>query len=226
MITDEELAGLPAKTKKNPDVVEMYRRHDYIDAYAMHTDMRVAQDGYRGAVGAVGDWDRHGDLQLRFLRRVGLKPDDALLDVGCGTGRLARKAIPYLMPDRYYGVDISRLAVAAAVSMLESEGFCGRYHLSTEWPDVQVDVAWAFSVTIHLPSDEMLLMMRRVAERMRAAGRFYFSYVPERVTRRTGLKQFRHRLDDYVSCAALAGFAVRDCPDWDGEQRVMEATLR
>jgi hypothetical protein len=41
-----------------------------------------------------GDFDLGGRIQLGVLLRQGLRPTDTLLDLGCGSGRLALKAIP------------------------------------------------------------------------------------------------------------------------------------
>ena len=49
-LTQEELDALPAKTKKHQNVMDLYLAHDYITAYSMHTDMRVAESP-EGAIG-------------------------------------------------------------------------------------------------------------------------------------------------------------------------------
>lgn len=66
---------------------------------------RVASGEQREIIGGL--WDEVGRLQLDFLRRQGLEPHHTLLDIGCGSGRFAVKAVPYLEPNHYFGIDLS-----------------------------------------------------------------------------------------------------------------------
>jgi hypothetical protein len=81
-LTDELLASMGDKQRKNPDVVRLFQTYPYMEAYAKHTDMRVRTLGLPGAVGADADWERHGDLQSKFLIAQGLRPHHVLLDYG------------------------------------------------------------------------------------------------------------------------------------------------
>ena len=221
-VTDVELAALPAKTKRHSEVVQLYRAHDFRTAYAMHTDWRIAEHGYRNAIGDAKDWDRHGDLQAQFLIGEGLTPPDTLLDIGCGTGRLARKLAPYLLPGGYYGVDLSDAAVACARALSVEEGWAKRLpRLATRWPSGRTfSFLWAFSVTIHLPVEMLVELMRNAAAMMDERSRFYFSYVPEARDERTGFKQFRHTIETIIASTTAAGLTFEPVTSWTGEQRI------
>jgi SAM-dependent methyltransferase len=227
-ISEGELAGLPAKAKKHPAVVRMYREHDFLTAYAKHTDWRVGVNGYKGAIGSVDDWERHGQLQFEFLRSQGLRTHHHLLDLGCGTGRLARKVVPYLEYQHYTGVDISSRALDSANELASREGWASRKPEFTMVIDSlrQFDFIWAFSVFIHLPADLMAETMYEVAKTMNGESRFLWSYVPEKIDARTGLKQFRHTLATYQRAAESAGLTFADVPEWNGEQRIALSVLR
>ena len=222
-LTQAELDALPAKTKQNPEIVKLYLEHDFLTAYAKHTDERVASSGYKGAIGAEKDWERHGDVQLEFLKSQGLGTKNSLLDVGCGTGRLARKAVPYLDPCHYFGYDISAGALDALRDLSIEEGWSARYPFlssADEWHlDPPMDFVWAFSVFIHLPDEECHRLMKRVAGWLAPQGKFFFSYVPEKIEIRTGLKQFRHTLECYKNMCASADLSFEDVP-WSAEQRI------
>lgn len=229
-LTHEELAAMPAKTKKHADVVALYLEHDFLTAYAKHTDKRVREDGPESAIGAKHDWERHGELQFEFLRSQGLRQEDQFLEIGCGTGRLARKLVPWLDEGCYTGVDISEAALAAAKSLAVTEGWAEKFPLFDHVDRLSaarnsIDVAWAFSVFIHLPVSEVIRTMRRVAGVLRPGGLFYFSYVPELREERTGLKQFRHTWAAWVHCAEQSGFAFERVERWRGEQHMARAWI-
>ena len=63
----------------------------------------IASLGHRAYVG--GRWDEIGDLQWRFLLNHGLRPETFLLDIACGSLRLGCRAIPYLAPGHYLGIE-------------------------------------------------------------------------------------------------------------------------
>jgi SAM-dependent methyltransferase len=52
-----------------------------------------------------------GRRQLAILTDAGLCPDHDVLDIGCGTGRLAYECAGYLVDGSYTGVDVSRPAI-------------------------------------------------------------------------------------------------------------------
>ena len=58
-----------------------------------------------------GDFKAIGEGFARRLVKAGLKPDDCILDVGCGQGRMARPLVEYLTTGRYEGFDVDLAAV-------------------------------------------------------------------------------------------------------------------
>lgn len=219
-LTEAELAAMPPKTKKDPETVALYLEHGFLEAYALHTARRIELTGHQAAVGAGDNWDAHGNLQRDFLIHQGLKPRHRLLDIGCGTGRLARKIVPYLEPGRYLGVDIAPAAIAAALKVGEVEGWIDLDPTFAvgEIPDPdqtpRFDFLWSFSVFIHLPQEIMESVMRRAAAVMHSKSLFYWAYVPEPKAWRSGVKQFRHTLADYRHAAEQAGITFEDVPGW------------
>jgi hypothetical protein len=216
-LTEKELAEMPAKATRDQEVNALYQEHDFIDAYAMHTALRIQRTGYQAAIGGGDNWDEHGTLQRDFLISQGLKPLHSLLDIGCGTGRLARKVAPYLALGSYRGVDIAAAAISAAQDLSRAEGWQGwaKFYLGEIPENIgPIDYLWSFSVFIHLPQSIMESVMARAAAVMHADSRFYWAYAPEPKSYRSGMKQFRHTLQDYQTAAANSGLTFADVPDW------------
>jgi SAM-dependent methyltransferase len=67
--------------------------------------LAAGADHYRAYVGPPGRYDSIGASQFALLFLLGLREEHRLLDFGCGSLRLGRLAIPYLLSDRYFGVD-------------------------------------------------------------------------------------------------------------------------
>src|ERR1700722_2792071 len=61
------------------------------------------EDAHKKAVG--GDFETVGHLEFQLLRSIGLKEESSVIDVGCGSGRLASQLAPWLRGP-YLGTDI------------------------------------------------------------------------------------------------------------------------
>jgi hypothetical protein len=60
---------------------------------------------YRSFVGPEQKYDLVAAIQFNLLVFLGLREHHSLLDIGCGSLRGGRLFIPYLLPDRYYGIE-------------------------------------------------------------------------------------------------------------------------
>jgi SAM-dependent methyltransferase len=125
-----------------------------------------------------------GQRQLDVLTEVGLQPDHDLLDIGCGTGRLAYECADFLDGGTYTGVDVSRKAVdwlrenyASQLPSLRFDHldvYSYKYQQDVDktaesvrfpYPDASFDFVCSFAVFMHmLPSaiGRYLLETRRV----------------------------------------------------------------
>jgi SAM-dependent methyltransferase len=95
------------------DVTRGKKHHAMSRDYAkLYEDHAVTVDP-KASIGD-GDFDAVGQVELRILELEGLRPDSSLLDFGCGVGRLAMHAIPFLAQGRYLGLDISPSMIESA----------------------------------------------------------------------------------------------------------------
>jgi hypothetical protein len=94
---------------------ETWQRENPGESFAQfyaETSMRKRRDGVAHAnLGAnlkTGEFGESGISTFRKIVTLGLKPEDTLVDYGCGTLRMGVHAMKYLQPGRYWGLEISQ----------------------------------------------------------------------------------------------------------------------
>ncbi|NEQ97177.1 MAG: hypothetical protein F6K30_10700 [Cyanothece sp. SIO2G6] len=71
-------------------------------------NLPAGSEHYRAYVGPPFNYDINGALQFQFMLNLGLREYHRFLEVGCGSLRLGRLIMMYLLPSRYYGVEPNR----------------------------------------------------------------------------------------------------------------------
>ena len=152
----------------------------YESLYETHAQS-TGDDGVGG-----GDYDVMGEIELDVLRAEGLQPTSTLLDFGCGNGRLAVHAVPYLQQGMYVGTDIAPTFLAHAarrVELVRAGSACAiklvhqvdeRFDLA----DHSVDFACAFSVFTHMEHEDMYRYLVQFKRIVRPGGRLVISCLP------------------------------------------------
>jgi SAM-dependent methyltransferase len=182
----------------------------------------IAQIGHRGYVGGL--WEEIGGLQFAFLKEQGLQPEQVLLDIACGSLRLGVKAIPYLAPGHYLGVEKEQQLLDAGVEQELGEALLAskrpRLLCSADFAFEQlltpVDVAIAQSLFTHLPPPLIDRCLEKLRPWLKQEGRFfatffeveqeranpsephdhgYFAYTPEQMAAFGGAQGYRM---DYI----------------------------
>jgi ubiquinone/menaquinone biosynthesis C-methylase UbiE len=134
-----------------------------------------------------GDYDLIGRKELGVLLMEGLKPSDALVDFGCGTGRLAVHAIPRLDEiGCYIGIGISRTMLAHARKLVDervpsrscSVEFLHQTTPNFALPDKSIDMVCAFSVFTHMEHEDTYRYLRQVRMIIKDVGLFIYSCLP------------------------------------------------
>ncbi len=228
-----DITGFKDKDSAKPEYRELYERLPFIEAYAAHTDMRIEKDGPELAIGAkkdgMQDWDIHGRMQLDFLISQGLTPESTLLDIGCGTGRLACKAVPYLNHSKYAGIDISAAAIQECRTRVPNKGKMPTFMWSadgglSEFYGSDFDLVFAHSVFTHLPHE---IINRILGDLTRIDfGKFFFTYKEsEKPSQRSGLKQFQYSVEYFKEMASTRAMSVDRIPfDWPAGQKTIRVT--
>jgi len=127
---------------------------------------------------AVGGGEDIGDMQLTLLDRFGLAADSYVIDVGCGSGRLARP-LARLPRVRYLGTDINQKLLDYAVKTSGRQDFRFTRVQGTQIPerDGVADLVVFFSVGTHLLQEEFFLYLEDARRVLKPAGRIVFSFL-------------------------------------------------
>lgn len=196
-------------------ILQLYHKHDYLDAYARHTDLRVSENPH-AAVG--GKWNEIGEKQFNLLRGMGLQPHHALLDLGCGTLRGGRHFIRYLDVGHYTGMDISTKAIESGRELLRHEGLedkvprllVNRDLMFRELEGQAFDFILAQSVFTHLQPEHIEECFDNLAQIMHADTRFFFTFRHYRRYTKSGLSNFGYPWEFFLELSNKHGFAVAD----------------
>ncbi|MFI6209641.1 class I SAM-dependent methyltransferase [Streptomyces sp. NPDC051041] len=190
----------------------------------------MASDTARSAEAAVGhspsreQWERIGRMQFDYLMRHGLKPQDRMLEIGCGNLRAGRLFIAYLNPGNYYGIDISPHILLAAQDTLVREGLQSRLpHLVLAddlglafLPEGYFDVVHAHSVFSHSPLHVIEECFAHVGRVLAPGGFFDFTFGRTEGEEHQVLHEdFYYRTETLVRLAARHGLSARLMDDWE-----------
>ena len=177
-------------------------------------------EALRTAVG--GEFVAVGKLEYHLLRSLGLKDGDLVIDVGCGSGRLAAQLSAFPTID-YIGLDVvPRLLTYARVLCQRSDWrFVEATGTTIPCADKLADFVSFFSVFTHLRQEDIFRYMREAHRVLKPGGLLVASFLEFRVgfhwrifagsideTRKDGhLNQFVER-DAIRAWAAHAGFEI------------------
>ena len=158
------------------------------------------------------------DFQIKFLKDVGLTPEDYLLDIGCGTLVGGIPIIHYLEKSHYYGIETrSSVLEEARKELLESK----LTHkmpvlLSEDISSVNIErkfnYVWAHAVLIHLKNEILEDCFAFVSNHLSEQGKFYATV---NIGNRNddnwqGFPVVWRTLDFYKDVASSCGLTVQD----------------
>lgn len=130
----------------------------------------------RLAVG--GDFDAVGSLEYALLRSLGLKDGQLVIDIGCGSGRLACKLAP-MQSLRYIGTDVVPELLSYANEICERPDWTF-IQISGERvpvPDESADFVCFFSVLTHLLLEQSFRYLRDAKRALKPGGLIVASFL-------------------------------------------------
>jgi len=164
---------------------QMNDKFDFVSSYRAHAERLVKATGSAESAmqqGVGGNFDAIGVIERELLIQHGLRPQDYLIDVGCGSGRLAQQ-LPSYLTGRYLGIDVvpefvahaQRLANRADWRFEVSDGIRIPEH------DDQTDMICFFSVLTHLTHEQSYCYLAEAKRVLRPGGRIMFSFLEFRI---------------------------------------------
>jgi SAM-dependent methyltransferase len=167
-------------------------------------------------VGGGDDFAAIGQEFLNLFIQIGnLQPDEQVLEIGCGSGRMAIPLTSYLSPaGSYTGMDITQRSIVWCQQNISDHhpNFCflhadlynkrynphGRY-LAQEYAfpfqDKSFDFILLTSVFTHLLPQETENYLREIARMLRPYGRGFFTFFLLNETQRSLAKQERNEIN-------------------------------
>jgi ubiquinone/menaquinone biosynthesis C-methylase UbiE len=139
----------------------------------------LALRGRKGLEAAVGGhFDPVGARERDIADRAGLQPDHYLVDVGCGSGRLAAalKGRPHL---RYLGLDVAPALLERAAALCERPDwrFERVYGPVIPEADAVADMVTMFSLITHLPAADTRAYLREARRVLKPGGAALVSFL-------------------------------------------------
>jgi SAM-dependent methyltransferase len=125
-----------------------------------------------------GQFEAFGIVEREMLRYFGLTPSSYLVDIGCGSGRLAIPLAPFLT-GRYLGTDIVPDLVERARIAASRPDWRFEVVQDIAIPEVDgaVDMVCAFSVFTHLLHEQSYLYLEEARRVLRPGGKIVFSFL-------------------------------------------------
>jgi ubiquinone/menaquinone biosynthesis C-methylase UbiE len=119
-----------------------------------------------------------GAVEVALVRQLGLADDQYVVDVGCGSGRLARP-LSAVFKGRYLGIDIvpDLIAYARRTVPLSQWRFEVVEGLRIPEESSRADLVCFFSVLTHLRHEESFVYLQEAKRVTRPGGRIVFSFL-------------------------------------------------
>src|SRR5437016_10520015 len=155
--------------------------HAYIDhVRGLEQHLGSGDEAVRLAVG--GEFEAVGKLEYYLLRSLGLTTGHLVVDVGCGSGRLAQQ----LAPDkgiRYIGTDVvPRLVESArALTMRDDWEFNVVDNVQIPCSDNVADFVTFFSVLTHTTHEESFKYLQEASRCLKVGGHVVISFLEFRL---------------------------------------------
>lgn len=154
-------------------------QYHFVEDYEKLVDRLVLEHPIDEAMSIAvgGGYEEVGQIERDILRWAGLRNGQSVVDLGCGSGRLAN-ALGKALEIDYTGIDIvQKLLDYAATKSPSNYKFVLNRSLTLPSSDLSADYVTAFSVFTHLLPAESYLYMQEAKRVLRLRGKLIFSFL-------------------------------------------------
>jgi len=164
-------------------------------------------DAHETAIG--GDFESVGKLEFALLKTLGFQPHSSVVDVGCGSGRLARQLASWLT-GAYLGTDIldPLLDHARKICGRNDWEFVKTDGQKIPWADETADLVCAFSVFTHITHEETWRYVVEAKRVLKPGGSIVCSFLEFKIRGHWAI--FRDDVKDFSPNKVLNQFLSRD----------------
>ncbi len=125
-----------------------------------------------------GNFEYVGSIEVALLKKFGLKDTEYLIDVGCGSGRLA-KPLSEVHSGKYLGFDLvpDLIDYASKISNRPDWRFEVIDHIEIPEKDGAADMVCFFSVLTHLLHEQSYWYLEEAKRVLKPKGKIVFSFL-------------------------------------------------
>jgi ubiquinone/menaquinone biosynthesis C-methylase UbiE len=156
--------------------------YHFVEDYEKHVTHLIAHhpldEAMSRAVGGetVADYKTIGQIEAQLLRSLGLARGMHLVDLGCGSGRLAAE-LHGVLDITYVGIDIIQSLLDYAKTKAPTYQFIRHRDLSIPLSAGSADMICAFSLFTHLLHTETYIYLEEAVRVLKPGGRMVFSFL-------------------------------------------------
>ncbi|HEU5081049.1 MAG TPA: class I SAM-dependent methyltransferase [Opitutaceae bacterium] len=177
--TDAEKKAKRDETRRAEDI-----ESGYFNRYISHLNRLKAQMDTKAAFEAAvgGDFLTVGKIELAVLKKFGLTDHSDVVDVGCGSGRLALQLAPFAAVS-YVGTDVVPELLEYARELVKRSDwrFVPTDGIKIPCGDDTADIITFFSVFTHITHEDCYRYLKEAKRVIRPGGRILISFLEFRI---------------------------------------------
>lgn len=151
----------------------------------MFVEQMREEKNYKRFIGKEEHYNKIGKIIYDLLISLGIKPNDTLLDIGCGSLRIGRYFINYLDESKYYGIDpeswlvleASRKELGYDIIEKKKPRFIYNDNFNLSGFDRKFDYLLANSIFIHASKKQIEKCLDEAKKSMHINSKFIFNFI-------------------------------------------------